>query len=99
MCVSRLNHQQKTGMVAQLQQWIPATMLAINIIECAILEARIAHNWRHVGWGGAGAALNVVTGVVLTALCFLQPLVHQHTYTADVYQFNHSWLFTVGYIF
>lgn len=73
---------------------VTTALLAFNIGECVLVEARAAVLLRnaHVA---AGAWLNVATGMVLTVITLMQPT--EITVNDTVFHYNHPPMFVLAY--
>lgn len=100
MCIARLTLgwiDPSSILSAAVCTWIPHTILAFNIWECVVLEARIA--WRYGGSLYSSAAwLNVVNGSVLTITTMLQAAAHACSVSAGAFHFNHPLTYSLAYL-
>lgn len=80
----------------QLASWTAAGLLAFNIAECAVVEARIHHNY--AGKGVAiGALLNAVSGGVLTMVTLIHPIWAPVSITPNRFSYNHMHSYVIAY--
>ena len=80
----------------QISTWCVAALLAFNIAECAVLEAHTSRVYNGQGTGSC-AAVNAITGAVLTVLTLVLAYLHPVTVTANSFKYNHPFAYSIAY--